>query len=163
MTSQQFDILYRRNYPILYRLAFSMLRNEEECRDLVNESFADFWGREDKNSIENIDGYLFKVVRNKAFSSIQSLSIVERFRRLYPIELELGSGYDLDYDKKLEQVQEFLDKELSSQTREVIRLIFENGKSYKMAADLLGVSVSAINKHVVKALRLLRNEFISNI
>ncbi len=163
MTSQQFDILYRRNYPILYRLAFSILRNEEECRDLVNESFAYFWSREDKNSIENIDGYLFKVVRNKALSSIQSLSIIERFRRLYPIELELDSGYDLDYDKKLEQVQEFLDKELSSQTREVIRLIFENGKSYKMAADLLGVSVSAINKHVVKALRLLRNEFISNI
>ena len=57
MTSQEFDTLYRKNYPILYRLAFTMLRNDEECRDLISDVFADLLDNVEADEIENIDGF----------------------------------------------------------------------------------------------------------
>lgn len=159
MTSQEFDTLYRKNYPILYRLAYTMLRNDEECRDLVNEAFADLWDSYDKNTIQNVDGYLFKTVRNKALSIISKHEVQARFSLLYPIERSLDGNYDHDYDNKLFLVKQFLDSRLTPNARQVIRLIFEMGMSYKEAAEHEGVSVAMINKHVVKTLRLLRENF----
>lgn len=159
MTSQEFDTLYRKNYPVLYRLAFAMLRDEEECRDLVNEVFADLLDNGGVDDVKNIDGYLFRAVRNRALSVIARQKTLDRVRNLYPIEVGVNSSYDHDYDRKLLQVMQFLDSGLTPNARHVMRLIFEQGSSYKDAAGQLGVSVAAINKHVVKSLRLLREEF----
>lgn len=159
MTSQEFDTLYRKNYPILYRLAFTMLRDEEDCRDLVNDVFADLLDNEEAREIDNIDGYLFRAVRNRALSAISRQKTLERARNLYPIELDMNGSYDHDYDRKLLQVMQFLDSGLTPSARHVMRLVFEQGCSYKDAAGQLGVSVAAINKHVVKSLRLLRENF----
>lgn len=159
MTSKEFDIIYRKNYPSLYRLAFSMLRDDEECRDLVNEVFTDLLDNEDNNSIKNIDGYLFRTVRNKALSIISHRSTLERFKQLYPLEMNTNSSYDSDYDRKLLKVKEFLDSNLTPNARDAIRLVFEKGLSYKDAAEQLNVSVAMINKHIVKTLKMLRAEF----
>lgn len=159
MTSQEFDNIYRKNYPVLYRLAFSMLRDDEESRDVVNEVFADLLDNANEEMITNIGGYLFRVVRNRVASIISHRSTLERFRRLYPIEISTNSGYDYDYDTKLLQVMQFLDKNLTPNAREAVRLVFERGLSYKDAAEQMGVSVGMINKHIVKSLRLLREQF----
>ncbi|MBQ7940987.1 MAG: sigma-70 family RNA polymerase sigma factor [Muribaculaceae bacterium] len=159
MTSQKFDILYRKNYPVLYRLAFMILRDDEECRDLVNEVFADLLDGGRCDEIDNIDGYLFRTVRNRALSVISGRSVQERFCRLYPIEQELITSYDHNYDKKLFLIMQFLDSHLTPVARSVIRLIFEHGKSYKETAELEGISVPMVNKYVVKTLRMLREEF----
>ena len=159
MTSQEFDTLYRKNYPILYRLAFTMLRNDEECRDLISDVFADLLDNVEADEIENIDGYLFRTVRNRALSVITRQKTLERARNLYPIEQNMNGSYDHDYDRKLLQVMQFLDSGLTPNARHVMRLVFEQGCSYKEAAGQSGVSVAAINKHVVKSLRLLRENF----
>ena len=40
----------------------------------------------------------------------------------------------------------------------VIRLCYREGMSYKDTAEELGISVSAVNKHIVKGLRTLREK-----
>ena len=159
MTSQEFDNIYRKNYPVLYRLAFTMLRDDEESRDVVNEVFADLLDNIEDDMIKNIDGYLFRTVRNRITSIISHRSTLERFRQLYPIEISTNSGYDYDYDAKLLQVMQFLDTNLTPNAREAVRLVFERGMSYKDAAEQMEVSVAMVNKHIVKSLRLLREKF----
>ena len=159
MTSQEFDILYRINYPVLYRVAFTILHDDEESRDLVNEVFADLLDNRQCDEIENISGYLFRMVRNRALTIVSRYEMQERFNRLYPIEQSLDETYDHDRDKKLFLVIQFLDSHLTPDIRQVIRLVFEEGKSYKETAEFTGVSVQMVNKHVVKTLRMLREEF----
>lgn len=159
MTSQEFEILYRKNYPILYRLAYTMLRDDEECRDLINDVFTELLDNTNKDDIQNIDGYLFRSVRNRAISIISRHEVQERFKLLYPIEWNLNNDYNHDYDSRLHKVMQFLDSKLTPDARQVIRLIFEKGLSYKETASQMEVSVSMINKHVVKTLRMLREEF----
>ena len=158
MTSKEFDTLYRKNYPVLYRLAYSLLRDEEDCRDLVNDVFAEVLDNDSLEGVQNYDGYLFRSVRNRALNIIERKKTIEKVRNLYPIEQDINSVYDVAYDKKLLQVNELMDSELSANARNVMRLVFEKGNSYKDAAEQLGVSVAAINKHVVKSLRLLREK-----
>lgn len=161
MTSTQFDNLYRKNYAILYRIAYTLIRDEEECRDIINETFAELLESNHTENISNIDGYLYNSVKNRALSFIRKQSMAERLKRFYPIERELSSQYDHEYERKLLQVHQFLDRQLSPPAREAIKLVFEKGMTYKDAADMMNVSYSTINKHVVNTLRLLRDKFKS--
>lgn len=160
MTSQEFDLLYRKNYPILYRLVFPMLRDEEECRDVINDVFTNLLNNPNQK-ITNIEGYLYRMAKNKALSIISRQNTLSRFQKLYPIEAELDNAYDKEREQMLLQVLQFLDKELSPIARETISLIFEKGLSYKEAAQKMNVTTSAINKHVVRTLKLLREHFNS--
>lgn len=159
MTSQEFDILYRKNYQVLYRVAFTVLHDDEESRDVVNGVFTDLLDNRQCDEIDNISGYLFRMVRNRALTIVSRYEMQERFNRLYPIEQSLDEIYDHDRDKKLFLVIQFLDSHLTPDVRQVIRLVFEEGKSYKETAELTGVSVPMVNKHIVKTLRMLREEF----
>lgn len=159
MTSTQFDDLYRKNYAVLYRIAYTLIRDEEECRDIINDTFAELLERNTIENIGNIDGYLYNSVKNRALSFIRKQSISQRLKQLYPIEQELVSVYDHEYERKLLQVHQFLDLQLSPPAREAIRLVFEKGLTYKDAAGKMNVSYSTINKHIVNTLRLLRDKF----
>ena len=160
MTSQEFDQLYRKNYPILYRLVYPMLRDEEECRDVINDVFTHLLNNPNQE-IANIEGYLYRMAKNKALSIISRQNTLSRFQRLYPIETELNIVYDQERDRMLFQVFQFLDQRLSPIARIAISLVFEKGLSYKDAAEKMGVTTSAINKHVVRTLKLLREHFNS--
>lgn len=158
MTSQEFDTLYRRNYATLYRLAFSLLHDDDDSRDVVNEVFTELLDSGKADEVDNVDGYLFRAVRNRALSYIEKQDMRQRVSRLYPIEVEISVGYDHEYDRKLCLVKQFLDSNLTPDARFAMKLVFEQGKSYKEAAGQMGVSVSMINKHVVKTLRLMREQ-----
>lgn len=159
MTPKEFDHIYRKNFPGLFRLAFTMLHNEEDSRDLVNDVFANLLDNPPAGAIANIDGYLYRTVRNRALDIIDHHKVIDRFRHLYPIEMKMNEGYDYEHDRLLRRVLDFLDSALTPSAREAMRLIFEQGKSYKETASQLGVSTAMINKHVVKSLRLLREKF----
>lgn len=158
MVSQQFDSIYRRNYATLYRLAFTLLHDEDDSRDVVNEVFADLLDSGNIDAVKNIDGYLFRSVRNRALSFIAKKNVQERVSLLYPIEVKCEVGYDYEYDRKLCLVKQFLDTVVSPDARRAINLVFEQGLTYKDAAEQMNVSVSMINKHVVKTLRILREK-----
>ena len=56
-------------------------------------------------------------------------------------------------------VQHYIDERLSPQTGRVIRMRFDDEKSYKDISHTLGISLSAVNKHIVQGLRKLRQQF----
>lgn len=135
-----------------------MLRDEEECRDVINDVFTNLLDNPNQN-ITNIEGYLYRMAKNKALTIISRKDTFSRFQKLYPIEANLNNIYDYERERLLLQVLQFLDQQLSPVARETISLIFEKGLSYKEAAKKMNVTTSAINKHVVRTLKLLRNHF----
>ena len=51
-----------------------------------------------------------------------------------------------------------IDHDMTYQTASVIRWCYREGMSYKDTADELGISIAAVNKHIVKGLRTLREK-----
>lgn len=152
-TIAEFESIYKRCFSRAMGLAVTLLYDEEEARDVVQHVFASIW--ESKLTIANPDAFVYRSVRNMCINKINTATNRERIKRLYAMEFE---NIDEDIDQQIAEVYQALDI-LTEREQQVVKEIFSNGSSYKEAASNLNISVSTINKHIVNALRNLRNHF----
>ena len=76
-----------------------------------------------------------------------------------PTEDNTETWQDKSDEELTTMVQHYIDERLSPQTGRVIRMRFDDEKSYKDISHTLGISLSAVNKHIVQGLRKLRQQF----
>ena len=62
----------------------------------------------------------------------------------------------------LKEILDAIENDLTPQAGRILYLRYGEGKSYRETAEILGISISAVNKHVVKALKKLRTKFLKN-
>lgn len=153
-SATEFETLYTQCFEPSLRLALSLLHEEDEARDAVHEVFLKLW--ESKTRIDNPRAYIIRSVRNTCISRIRHLDAREKVRMKLMLE---PPPEDLDYEQRDVEVLAAMDLLLSYREREVVDKIYVEGKSYKETASNLGLSVAAINKNVVSALRKLRTHF----
>lgn len=134
------------------RLAVYMLGQEDDARDAVQEVFARLWERGAHPS--DARAFILRSVRNACLDRLAAMDRRERMRR----QLSLEAEEDMDSaEERARLVREAVDELLTPAEREVVDIIYARRLSYREAAAALGVSVAAINKRVVTALRKLRN------
>lgn len=135
----------------------SLLHEEEEARDVVHEVFLKLW--ESDTRINNPMAYIIRSVRNTSISRIRMLDTREKIRQKLMLE---PPPDDFDFEQRNEEVLTAMKKLLTSREQEVVAEIYTEGKSYKEAAADIGVSVGAVNKYLVTALKKLRIHFKSS-
>lgn len=64
-SKQEFERMFKDNYPHMYRMAFSMVENADDAKDAVNQVFAQIWRSKPQISEESIRGYLLMATRNQ--------------------------------------------------------------------------------------------------
>lgn len=153
-TETKFETLYIECFPSALKLAISLLHEEDEARDVVHEVFLKIW--ESDTRINNPKAYIIRLVRNASIDRIRKLDIKERIRQKLLLE---PPPEDFDIEQRYEEVILAIRNVLSSREREVVEKIYTDGLSYKDTAASLGVSVSAVNKNIVGALKKLRTYF----
>ena len=152
----EFEEIYRRCFRSALKLAFSLLHDDDEARDAVQEVFLKLW--ESDSVVENEGAYILRMVRNNCLNRIAATDSHERIKRRLPFEeVEETEELSLDGDKLTHAVTTLL----TPREKEVVEKIYSENLSYKDAAGQLGVSVAMINKCVVNALKKLRNHFKS--
>ena len=158
MTDEEFDTLFRQSYPKLYRLAFSMLNDQEDSRDVVSGVFADLLDKPHLLAPIN-EGYLMAMVHNRTLNLLKHKRVENEVRADMLHAVLSATSPCLADDDRLVEVLTFIETQLTPQTRRVLTLCFDEKKTYQQAASELGVSVQAINKHISQALRKLRERF----
>ncbi|MDE5997316.1 MAG: sigma-70 family RNA polymerase sigma factor [Muribaculaceae bacterium] len=153
-STSEFETLYIQCFPASMRLAMSLLHEEDEARDVVHEVFLKLWESEEK--AENPSAYILRSVRNTSLSRIRKLDVREKVKLKLVLE---PPPDDFDYERRNEEVRTAVRSLLTSRERQVVEKIYTEGLSYKDAAAGLGVSVAAINKNLVAALKKLRTHF----
>lgn len=126
-----------------------------EAEDLTHDVFARIIDGDRLKDLENPDSYVFAVAANL----LKDRARRAHTREVYRIELEeahreaevLTPERVLQGKEKLDAVRAGL-AELTEKTRDMFILHRLEGLSHKEIADLYGVSVSAVEKHVIKAL-----------
>lgn len=66
---------------------------------------------------------------------------------------------DVDIDVRNDEIKSAIRRLLTPREQEVVDRIYSEGMSYKEAAENLEVSVAAVNKNIVLALKKLRKHF----
>ena len=153
-STTEFETLYIQYFPSSMRLAISLLHDEDEARDVVHEVFLKLWEADSK--VDNPSAYLLRSVRNTSLSRIRKLDVREKVKMKLMLE---PPPDDFDYEQRHEEVKTAVERLLTSREQQVVEKIYSEGLSYKDAADSLGVSVAAINKNIVGALKKLRTHF----
>lgn len=159
-SEQAFETLYRHYAPQLYRNVLKLIKDEESTRELLQRLFLTVWQRRGSLDPErSFVAYLFTIARNQVYDTL-------RHRQTARLALNhLGDqpeGYEhveqqLTYRETLHRVQHAIEQ-LPPRRREVFTLCKLDGKSYGEVAGLLGITVSAVNAHVVKATRAIREQ-----
>ena len=157
---EEFDELFRSSYPSLYRYAYSLLRNEDDSRDVVSEVFVKVLEKKPKTT--NMTGYLMAMVHNRALDKLKQQKVENEARQRLLQDYKLFLEADELKEERLKAILQFVENELTPQTQRILRMCYAEKKSYKEVAAELDISVQAVNKHISQALKKLRERFNPN-
>lgn len=158
MENKDFERLFKTYYQLMFRVAYDMLRDEDASHDAVHEVFSSIWKKGKSLRRETEKEFLTRSVHNYCVNVIAKKEREEKLKKLYPIELSLTIGTRAE-EERLRQIYSFIENEMPADTSRVLRLCFDEEKSYEETAKMLNFSVAYVNKHIVKALRMLRERF----
>ena len=152
---QQMEQLFHDHYEQMYRLAFALLHDNDVAKDVVSDVFSRLWDKQ----LTPDQAYLMRSVKNACINIIAKKRRDERLIQLLPLsEEKLTEEEPYHLEERWQAAVDCIDNDLTNQTASVIRLCYREGMSYKDMAEELGISISAVNKHIVKGLRTLREK-----
>ena len=146
-----FDEFVRRTREPLRRALVAMY-GVEIGEDAAAEALRIGWERWDEiGTMENPAGYLFRVGQSKARPALRWWRRRSRFPLRDPSPRE--DAHPSDHDDVYAALAT-----LRPEERAAILLVRSHGYSYAEAADLVGVSESAITNHLHRGMQRLRDE-----
>ena len=153
---QRFKALFLSESGRMYKAAYILLGDEDEAKDVVQDIFAKLWTGTIPLKEESQRTYLLTCVRNRCLNIIAHRQTQQEAIRLLTPEAIAEENHD---DEIVEMVNRYVDEKLSPQTSRIIKMHFDEDQSYKHISNSLGISLSAVNKHIVQGLRKLRSTF----
>jgi RNA polymerase sigma-70 factor, ECF subfamily len=150
--------IFMRFHRDLCRVAFRILRDEDKSKDVVQEVFLKLWiKRADLDIKTSLAAYLRKAVVNTSINSLhETRSLVTGDISKLPEAIMSVTQSDAHSYKELSAIAEKAIQSLPARTRAVFQLIRLEGMSYREAAEHLEISEKAVEKEMMKALRMLR-------
>ena len=156
---KEFEQLFKNNYTRLYRVAFQYLNDVEQSKDMVHDAFEYLWENYAAFRKQDPVAILFRRLRTKSIDVYRHSRVAENYASLYLREAnEIEDVSFGEEEERIERLYKVLGT-LPQQTRRIMEECFFNRKKYAEVAEMLNISSSAVKKHVMKALRLLREEF----
>lgn len=156
MEKMHIQQLFRQNYGKMMRVARSILFDEEECKDVVSDIFANLLHGNNVLSAQTEEYYLMTSVRNQCLKRLRHEEVK---RRMAENATSLQTSDDESDDERLSEIDEFVERHLTEQERRIFQLRFSKGFSYEEIAAEEGISRVAVWKHLSHALNQIRNHF----
>ena len=161
-----FEQIYKLYSPRLFGRLMKLVKSEPQAEEILQDVFLKIW--EHRSSIDpekSFRSYLFKIAENKVYDFFRKVA------RDKNMESQLTALSTSDYttleafmsnDENLTILQNAIDG-LPPQRQQVFRMCKLQGKSYKEASELLGISVSTISDHIVKGTKSIKDHFNTDV
>ena len=163
MDGKEFEQFFKTNYPRFYFYAMQYIEEEEACKDIVSDCFAKIYPICSEFTAQQMLTYMYSTVRNRCLDSLRHQETEQKYvkHELQISDREIDDDQWLRRENILNIIYESID-ELPTKTRDIIDLCFYQKKTYREAGEACGVSISAIRKHIMKAVKFFRNELKKN-
>lgn len=141
----------------LYQSAWVLLKSKQLAEDAVQEVFVRLWNLRERLVIDHsLNAYLRASVRFQAFRTLKDQKLHEDvFDELYSHLLITSTSEDLEVRELKMQIGTIVEQ-LPPQCKTVYRLSREEHLTHKQIAAHLHISTKSVEKHLTKALRVLR-------
>jgi len=158
---QAFEKIYRLYSNRLYGKLLKLLKSVPQTEEIVQDVFLKIW--EYRASIDpekSFRAFLFKIAENKAFDFFRKAALHKAFETEL-IALSTSNHTMLEELIADEERSVLLEKAINNlppQRQQVFRLCKLERKSYTEVSQLLGISLSTISDHIVKATKSIRTQ-----
>jgi len=138
----------------MYRMAFSMVEDADDAKDAVNQVFTQMWKGKPDVSEESVRGYLLAATRNQCLHLLRQRQLRQQMEEELRQTAEKSSNEERE--ELLRELQQVINDNLTEQDRRVLQLHYEEEMTYQETATVLGISPSAVNKHITRSLAKIR-------
>ncbi|MBN1989889.1 MAG: RNA polymerase sigma-70 factor [Bacteroidales bacterium] len=160
-----FERMFKSLFRPLCLYATAILGNVDSAEEVVQEMFVNLWNKRGSYIITgDPKNYIILAVRNASITALNQNRKLRLEQDLYQKELSVYTdfAYDLlsapEREMQLrQQILKALDR-LPPQCRNVFEMHRLSGYTYKEIAEELDISVKAVEKHISRALEILRKE-----
>lgn len=156
-----FEKFFKENYTKAYFLALRLLHDEEASKDVVSDAFELVWNHNKNGKVKDVVPYLFHTVRNVSLDVLRKQAVRSRYTAL---ARKMEETYETDTDNREQSIADIMAaiSELTPRTQQIIKACYVERKKYREVAAELNISQSAVKKHVMQALKYLRQKFPKN-
>ena len=152
--------LFKAHYAQMYRLAVALLHDDYLARDIIHDVFASLL--DSPIEILVTCGYLVKAVRNRCLNHIRDCEIHQRIANRYFLENEEYDSEEWPDEETIARIYCLIKSEISPQARRVMELRFSEGLPFARIAAVMGISETAVYRHLSHALTIIRKKLNEN-
>ena len=153
-SKQWFERLFKDSYPLMYRMAFSMVENADDAKDAVNQVFTQMWKGKPNVSDDNVKGYLLAATRNQCLHILRQRQLRRQMEE--SLLRDESERQDEERQELLRELQQIINDNLTEQDKRVLELHYDEEMTYAETATVLGISTAAVNKHITRSLAKIR-------
>ncbi|WP_186755594.1 RNA polymerase sigma-70 factor [Echinicola salinicaeni] len=151
--------VYDKYWKLLFNSGYKRLQKKEIVEGLVQEVFVEMWMKRESLEIHtSFNSYLYTAMKYKVINQMKSQMVKEKYvafvnsrRPSFGSEIEEQLFY-----KELDEAYRKEVSELPEKAKTVYTLKNNEGKSYAEIAREMEISISTVEKHMIKALKILR-------
>ncbi len=158
-----FEQVFKTHFKCLHAYAFTILRDEIQAEEMVQQVFFKLWERNENLSLTGpISSYLYRAVHNESLNYIKH----QKVRSNHQLNVAYSMKNEVEHPAKKIMAGELEKKihsalnELPEQCRTIFQMSRFDEMKYREIADKLGISIKTVESQMSKALRLLRVKLV---
>ena len=167
-----FSEIYSKYYFKLIRFATDFVVYEEDAENIIQDVFLGLWEKRDSLAfIENMNAYIFKLVKNKCLDHLKHKISQEKYvtnvqfvyEQEFSLKLQSLENFDVDVasEEKMEKIIADAIDSLPGKCREIFLLSRYEGLKYREISEYLNLSVNTVETQMSIALKKLRQKLKS--
>jgi len=149
--------LFRQHYGKMINLARTLLHDDAEAQDVVQDVFARLLENDYQMTGNKTEAYLMSAVRNRCMNHIRNMRLRERFKHLHPLD-EADVSHPIDeMMAELEQINAIVDAHIQEPQRTIFRLRFDEELTFQEIASRLDISVGTVYKYLRQCISRIKS------
>ncbi len=159
--NEAFEFFFRQYYASLCFFANSIIHDEDEAKDLVQECYIKLWNSHTINErADTIKSFLYIAVKNKCLDFLRKKKVVNKAElQLIKSDIDLDFEYfdEVAFAEMIREISEHIE-ELPSTMKKIFKLYYMEGKKVKEIATELNSTPDAIRQQKARALKKLKKK-----
>ena len=158
-----FEQVFKTYYKNLHAYAMTMIKDEMDAEEMVQQVFYKLWDRADHLSFSgSIAAYLYRAVHNECLNYLKHLKVrsSHQLHVVHRMKNEADHGTGKVLTTELESKFKAALNELPEQCRTIFQMSRFEELKYREIADKLDISVKTVENQMGKALKILRLKLV---
>lgn len=156
-----FNQIYHRHFDRMYKFAFRILNDEDECNDILQNIFIWLWTHREKLKINSLSSYLFAAIKFNLVGVIKRSNRRSEILAHTPVTQVEFEDHSLEL-KELTQLIKNFTETLPDRAKEIFELSRYKYLNNKEIASLMGLSEKTIENQITISLKKLKKHLGEN-